>query len=129
VGLPVHAVAARGFGLLVDGFNQRLADTTAAHRFGGEQILQVADGNDARRAAVIQVMREAHQFAAGFGDQRVHRFIRIKKTRPGHGGDLIRQRRGAGAAIKAVVAGPEGRQALKSDVVTGRMVMEEASLS
>src|SRR3546814_7131724 len=42
---------------------------------------------DRCRAAVIEIMDEAEQFALGLGDERMDRLVGVEETHPGRGGD------------------------------------------
>jgi len=79
----------------------------AAGGFGGEEILQVADGFDGRSAAVEDVVGEAEELAVLFGDEGVNGFFGIEETPPGGAGDLGRERCGTGAAVEGVIAVPK----------------------
>src|SRR3546814_1657678 len=70
-------------------------DAASACRFGGEQVLQVTDVGDRCRAAVIEIMDEAEQFALGLGDERMDRLVGVEETHPGRGGDVGGKRGGA----------------------------------
>src|SRR3546814_6690973 len=54
-------------------------DAASACRFGGEQVLQVTDVGDRCRAAVIEIMDEAEQFALGLGDERMERLVGVEE--------------------------------------------------
>src|SRR5438309_1496171 len=64
VGLPVHARRSGKPCAFIDAMDQRSAHALTAGGFGGEQILQIADGLDSRGAAVKQVVCQAEQLSA-----------------------------------------------------------------
>jgi len=86
---------------------RRFANALAAHRFGGEEILQVARGSDLDCAAMKQIVDKAEQLARFFRNHCMDGFVRVKEARPRHLCDLERQRCRAGPSIERVVAVPE----------------------
>src|SRR5262249_49317563 len=89
------------------------ADAFAALRRIGEQILQIAGRGEQDRAAVEQVVREAHELAFALGNARMHRLIGIEEPRPGRLRNLGGQGSRARAAIKGVVVLPKRKPLLE----------------
>src|ERR1700741_2220558 len=60
-----------------------------------------------------QIVRKADQSSVVLGDQTMDRFIGVEKAGPRHAGDLGRKRGWTGAAVKRVVAIPQGKPLLE----------------
>ena len=92
--LPVDARRAGSLGLFIDRVDQRPADAFATRRLAGEQVLHVATRRNRRRAAMEEVMRQADQSCLRrSATSACHRLVCIEEARPGHRGDVRRQRR------------------------------------
>src|SRR3546814_18004613 len=68
---------------------------------------------DRCRAAVIEIMDEAEQFALGLGDERMDRLVGVEETHPGRGGDVGGKRGGAAAAVEFIIALPQRQPAVE----------------
>src|SRR5215472_9637436 len=100
--MPIDTRRARRLGAIVDGFNERPPHPFAAQIRRGEEILEIADRLDEGGAAVEEIMHEAHELAAAFGDERVDRLVAVEEARPGALRHLERKRRRPDALIECV---------------------------
>src|SRR6185437_15606468 len=105
--LPVHATATGRTGGVVDGMNQTTAYAEAAQRGHREQVLEITDIVQACRAAMVEVVNEAHHCARLLRHERVHRLRGIEEALPGRLGDFLRERGDTTAPVEGVVAIPE----------------------
>src|SRR5260370_23476317 len=83
------------------------AHALSAGGFGGEQILQIADGLDSRGAAVKQVVCQAEQLSVAFRDKTMDRFIGVEEARPRHSCRLGSKRGRTGPPVKRIVSVPQ----------------------
>ncbi len=90
MGLPVDARGAGAFCLGIDFVDEGAGDAASAGGFGGEEILKIADGRYGGGAAVIEVVGEAEELAAAFGDEGVDGFDGVDEAGPGSAGDFGR---------------------------------------
>src|SRR5437868_5025874 len=107
VGLPIHTPTTGIPRLFVDAVDQGPADAFAARGQACEQILQVAHRLDRGGAAMKEIMRQSEQLAAALGNQRMHRLIRVEEARPGHRGDVARERGRPRPSVKRIVSVPQ----------------------
>src|ERR1700728_619468 len=105
--LPVNPRGASLARIFIDLADEGAADALSPSRGVGEEILQIADRRHRGRGAMEQVMRQANQAIAVFGDQRMHRLIDIEEARPRHAGDFGCKCAHTRAAVKRVVSIPQ----------------------
>lgn len=103
---PVDAACTGVAGFSSDTVQKCARNAATARGLRGEEILQVAAVGNRRCAAMIEIMREADEFAAGFRYERVNRLARIEEARPCLGGDLRGQCGFAAASVEGVIAVP-----------------------
>src|SRR5688572_6111329 len=108
VRLPVHTLAAGILRDVINAIDERAPDAMAALVRNGEEILQVAQQLEARRAAMVDVVAEPEDPALTFGDDAVDGFVGVEEAAPGGVRHLIGQCGGADALIESVVFVPEG---------------------
>src|SRR5258705_2786094 len=125
VRLPVHTRRSLGSRANTNSLNETPTDAMSAQLWRGEEVLQVACLRRYCRASVKNNVRQPDERTARFCDERVHRFIWIKKALPCQPSRVYREVSRAGAAIEGIVSVP---QQLPAGEVTGFNVSNDERL-
>jgi hypothetical protein len=110
VRLPINAWRSRFPRALIDGLDQRAADSLSARRFICEKVGQIAYRFNLSRTAMKKKVCESQKLPIFFSDNRVDRIVRGEKTRPCCIRYFFRQR---WTSVKKIVALPKRQPLIK----------------